>query len=154
MFLFSVHLYGPREFGTINVRKVWRKKAGQNWRKSKDGCRFSVKYTRYEMRLNVSLDMMFARLLFQDGAGNCKKAYWSIQEQSSHLQESSFFSCMDEVSVQHPSWKNNARANDHGVGTEEFESAVWFMFSSQHSKCNTSKCKESNLAFERNQSPI
>ena len=27
------------------------------------------------MRLNVSLDMMFARLLFQDGAGNCKKAY-------------------------------------------------------------------------------
>ena len=41
---------------------------------------------------------------------------WSIQEQSSHLQESSFFGCMDEVSVQHTSWKNNARANDHGEG--------------------------------------
>ena len=49
------------------------KRAGQNRRKSKDGYRFAVKHTRYEMRLNVSLDMMFVRLLFQDGAGNCKK---------------------------------------------------------------------------------
>ena len=61
---------------------------------------------------------------------------------------------MDEVSVQLPSWENNAGANDHGEGTEQFESAVWFMPSSQRSKCNTLKCKESNLAFERNQSPI
>ena len=35
-----------------------------------------------------------------------------------------FFGCMDEVSVQHTSWKNNARANDHGEGIEEFESAL------------------------------
>ena len=27
----------------VHYRKVWRKKAGQNRRKSKDGCRFSVK---------------------------------------------------------------------------------------------------------------
>ena len=59
------------------IEKYGEKKAGQNRRKSKDGCRFSVKHTRYEMRLNVSLDMMFARLLFQDGAGNCKKKYYS-----------------------------------------------------------------------------
>ena len=31
---------------------------------------------------------------------------------------------MDEVSVQLPSWENNAGANDHGEGTEEFESEV------------------------------
>ena len=59
----------------VHYRKVWRKQTGQNRRKSKDGCIFSVKHIRYEMRLNASLDMMFARLLFQDGAGNCKKAY-------------------------------------------------------------------------------
>ena len=64
----------------VHYRKVWRKKAGQNRRKSKDGCRFSVKHTRYDMRLNVSLDMMFAWLLFQDGAGNCKKKYFSAKQ--------------------------------------------------------------------------
>ena len=52
------------------------KKTGQNRRKSKDEGRFSVKHIRYEMRLNASLDIMFARLLFQDGTGNCKKAYF------------------------------------------------------------------------------
>ena len=60
----------------VHYRKVWWKKAGQNRRKSKDGCRFSVKHTRYEMRL----DMMFAWLLFQDGAGNCKKKYFSAKQ--------------------------------------------------------------------------
>ena len=31
------------------------KSMAKNRRKSKDGCRFSVKHTRYKMRLNVSL---------------------------------------------------------------------------------------------------
>ena len=78
----------------VHYRKVWRKKAGQNRRKSKDGCRFSVKHTRYEMRLNVSLDMRFARLLFQDGAGNCKKKYLTPV---SHL----FFSKCNNATILH-----------------------------------------------------
>ena len=72
----------------IIIEKYGEKKAGQNGRKSKDGCRFSVKHTRYEMRLNVSLDMMFARLLFQDGAGNCKKAYLMKANQNSDIMSS------------------------------------------------------------------
>ena len=31
---------------------------------------------RAKIRLNASLDVVSARLLFQDGAGNCKKGYW------------------------------------------------------------------------------
>ena len=57
-------------------KSMAKKKQNKTGEKAKMGVD-SVKHTRYEMRLNVSLDMMFARLLFQDGAGNCKKKYYS-----------------------------------------------------------------------------
>ena len=70
-------------------------------------------------------EMQNFRLLM---SGFCRRfstlAQGSIQQQHCNLQESGFLDCMDEVSVQLPSWKDNTGANDRGEAIKEFKRGV------------------------------
>ena len=76
---------------------------------------FIVRY--WNAKLSFVVEWVLSEV-FYPGAG-------SIQQQHCNLQESGFLDCMDEVSVQLPSWKDNTGANDRGEASKEFKRSVW-----------------------------
>ena len=70
--------------GTMFTSFLWRRhnpikyqRNDKNSEKKQGKASFVLINTpRAKIRLNASLDVVSARLLFQDGAGNCKKGYW------------------------------------------------------------------------------